>query len=190
LITRALISGAPAAGSSGRARTRVRRYRWSLPILLVLILAVGVAGCGSSTTSSGQTGSPHVHFAKTKFVLHAGLAFGAFHRYIYKPFRSGGFTPPLSHKAAIVKAGVAALFVYHEVKIALVDARSSPLLSKLVSPLTALQNRLNALHQSLRGGHLDSKSINSANQAVSGIGSQSAHGGVPIHDLATSGLGG
>jgi hypothetical protein len=24
-----------------------------------------------------------------KFVLHAGLAFGAFHRYIYKPFKAG-----------------------------------------------------------------------------------------------------
>jgi len=40
---------------------------------------------------------PHVHLAKTKFVLHAGLAFGAFHRYIYEPFRSGAFTSPLHH---------------------------------------------------------------------------------------------
>ncbi|MEV7908560.1 hypothetical protein AB0P04_43915, partial [Streptomyces anulatus] len=30
-------------------------------------------------------------FAKIRFALHAGLALGAFHRYIYKPLRSGGF---------------------------------------------------------------------------------------------------
>jgi hypothetical protein len=165
----------------------------ALPIILAFALMVGVTACGSSTgssSSSGASASPHVHFAKTKFVLHAGLAFGAFHRYIYKPFRNGGFTPPLSHKAAIVKAGVAALFVYHELKIALVDARSSQLLSKLVSPLTVLQNKLNALHQSLRGGHLDASSINGADQAVTRVGAQSAHQGVSIHDLATSSLGG
>ncbi len=163
----------------------------------MLALAISFTGCGSSASSGGSSASsgggpaaPHVHFAKTKFVLHAGLAFGAFHRYIYKPFRSGGFTPPLSHKAAIVKAAVAALFVYHELKIALVDARSSPVLSKLVSPLTALQNKLSALHQSLRGGQLDSTSINGANQSVSSIGSQSAQNGVSVHDLATASPGG
>lgn len=158
-------------------------------LVLALALAFGSAGCGSSGSSGGGGASTHVHFAKTKFVLHAGLAFGAFHRYIYKPFRSGGFTPPLQHKAAIVKAGVAALFVYHEVKIALVDARSSPLLSKLVTPLTALQSKLTGLHHSLTGGHLDSSAINGVNSAVSSIGSQSAHSGATIRELAPSKLG-
>jgi len=32
------------------------------------------------------------------------------------------------------------LFVYHEVKLALIDAQSSPLLSKLISPLTGLDS--------------------------------------------------
>jgi hypothetical protein len=171
-----------------RTGRRTRSRPWALAIVLVGVL--GLAGCGSSSSSAGSAGAQHVHFAKTKFVLHAGLAFGAFHRYIYKPFRSGGFTPPLSHKAAIVKAGVAALFVYHEVKIALMDARSSPLLSKLVKPLTAMQDKVNALRQSLHGGHLDSTGINAANSAVSSIGAQSAHSGTTIRDLATSGLDG
>ena len=114
-------------------RNRGRRCGRNLAIVLALALMIGLTACGSSTSSSGASTSPHLHFAKTKFVLHAGLAFGAFHRYIYKPFRNGGFTPPLSHKAAIVKAGIAALFVYHELKIALVDARSSPLLAKLAT---------------------------------------------------------
>lgn len=67
-----------------------------------------------------------MHFAKTKFLLHAGLAFGAFHRYIYKPFKNGGFTPVSSHKLAIVKAGAAGLFAYHEIKISEHRRRKRP----------------------------------------------------------------
>lgn len=179
----------------GCVRRRARVRAWALPRVLVLVLVIGLAGCGSSSSSSSASGSGststvgHVHFAKTKFLLHAGLAFGAFHRYIYKPFRRGDFTPPLRHKLAIVKAGAAALFIYHEVKIALIDAQSSLLLSKLVSPLTALQRELGSLHQSLHGGHLDSSGINAANGNVTSIGSQSAHSGARVRDLATPALG-
>jgi hypothetical protein len=157
-------------------------------------MVLALAGCGSSgsTSSAGGAGAgssvAHVHFAKTKFLLHAGLAFGAFHRYIYKPFRSGGFTPVASHKLAVVKAGVTALFVYHEVKLALVDARSSSLLSKVVSPLTALQAQLSSLGHRLHGGQLDRAGITQANHAVSSIESQSAQSGASIKELATSGV--
>jgi hypothetical protein len=160
-----------------------------------LVLTLGLAACGSSSSSgssasAGGTPPAHVHFAKTKFIFHAGLAFGAFHRYIYKPFRHGGFTPVSSHKLAIVKAGVAALFVYHEVKIALVDAHSSPLLSKLVSPLTALQGRMRALQARLHGGQLDSSAINGVDGDVANLGSMASQAGAPVRDLATSNLGG
>jgi hypothetical protein len=158
---------------------------------ILLIAVIALAGCGSSS-SSGQSGAstaPHVHFAKTKFLLHAGLAFGAFHRYIYKPFRNGGFTPVSSHKLAIVKAGAAGLFAYHEVKIALVDARSSATLSKLVSPLTALQGRLSSLGQQLHNGHLSPASITGANRSVSNVTGLGATSGATIHDVATPSLG-
>jgi hypothetical protein len=63
--------------------------------LLIVTLAFAAAGCGSSSGSSssgaaaaGSSGSqttsstPNVERLPTvKFVLHAGLAFGAFHRY-------------------------------------------------------------------------------------------------------------
>ena len=102
--------------------------------LLVLALLFATA-CGSkSSSSSGPGGGPAVqatapaktiHFAKTKFLLHAGLAFGAFHRYVYKPFKAGAFSHPLQHKLALLKAGAAALFVVHEVRKAREDAQAS-----------------------------------------------------------------
>jgi hypothetical protein len=64
--------------------------------LLLLLGTLAIAGCGTKTvTSTGANGQvtsqtvPNVHFAKTKCLLHAGLAFGAIHRYIYKPLRAG-----------------------------------------------------------------------------------------------------
>jgi hypothetical protein len=158
---------------------------------ILMIAVIALAGCGSSSSSgqSGTSSAPHVHFAKTKFLLHAGLAFGAFHRYIYKPFRSGGFTPVSRHKLAIVKAGAAGLFAYHEVKIALVDARSSATLSKLVSPLSALQGRLSSLGAQLHSGHLNPAAIAGANRGVSSVAGLGATSGATIHDLATPSLG-
>jgi hypothetical protein len=168
-----------------------------LGAILMVIGALALTGCGSSSGGSGG-GTPgaagqttqHIAFAKTKFLFHAGLAFGAFHRYIYKPFRNGGFSPPSQHKAAIVKAGLAALFAYHEAKIALRDAQASPILAKLVSPLTALQRQLAGLGGRLKQGELDGGGINTAASTVDHIGSQSASSYKAIQDVATPSLGG
>jgi hypothetical protein len=84
---------------------------------------------------------------------------------------------------------VAGLFAYHELKIALVDAQSSATLSKLVSPITALETKLHSLGTGLHSGKLDGGGISSANSAVSSLGSRSAGDGASIRDLATPSLG-
>jgi len=171
--------------------------------LLTALVLLG-AGCGKSSSSgSSQSGSnggqassgsgqapKKVRFAKTKFVFHAGLAFGAFHRYIYKPFRAGSFSRPLSHKKALLKAAVAALFVVHEVKKAREAAQSSPLLTKLFSPLAALENKVTGLRSSFRGGRAEPAQIDSANSDITSIGQKSASSGAPVRDLPTPALGG
>lgn len=168
--------------------TRIRR----LIVLLCMLaaLSVTVAGCGSSSSSSSGTasastsattsGGSDVALAKTKFVLHAGLAFGAFHRWIYKPLKVGTLGHPLLHKATAIKAALAAGFVVHELKLALHDAQASPTLSKFVSPITALQNRLGGTAAALKSGTVDSGQLNQAAGAISSIQSQAAAGGQPI----------
>ncbi len=169
--------------------------------LLALLLAFA-AGCGSSSKSSSssangqppaaQTSSaPKTHFAKTKFALHAGLAFGAFHRYIYKPFKEGKFSGGLlHHKAAVLKAALAAAFAYHEVKLALNDARSSRILSTLLSPLLALQTKLSSLRAGFKHGTANPATIQSANGDTSTISAESGRRGQPIQDQPTPQLGG
>jgi hypothetical protein len=162
-----------------------RLHRRALALLAILAASLALAACGSSSPSStsaptGSTSTGQVHFAGTKFVLHAGLAFGAFHRYIYKPWRAGDFSHPFSHKLTLVKAGLAGAFVYHELKLALHDAQSSPTLSHLVAPITALQNRLHAL-----SGHVSSSNagqLGSDAGQVSQIEQGSAQAGQPIQE--------
>ena len=151
--------------------------------LVALVVLAG--GCGGGSSASG---GQKVHFAKTKFALHAGLAFGAFHRYIYKPYKAGGFSPPSRHKAALVKAGLAAAFAYHETRLALNDARSSRLLSAVLGPVLALQDRLRLMSSRLKGGTLDSGDIQAANGQVNAIQADRSRAGQPIKDLPTPAL--
>jgi hypothetical protein len=166
----------------------------ALLLTLTLALAGAAAGCGSSNSSSspGASGTTHTtHFAKTKFVLHAGLAFGAFHRYIYKPYKQGKFAGGLfHHKVATIKAALAAAFAYHEIKLALNDARSSKILSKALAPLLAMQTKLGAMATQLRHGQVDPAAILSANSNAAQTGQESAKVGQPINDQPTPSLGG
>jgi hypothetical protein len=158
-----------------------------LPLLLVSALLV--AGCGSKSSSNPSPSSggaaatstqPAVHFAKTKFAFHAGLAFGVFHRWIYKPFKKGEFNHPLSHKIAFVKGLIAAAFVYHEVKLAREDARHSKLLSKVVLPLLAVGTAALAIRSALQHHRADAGAINSAESSISSAKAASSAAGQPI----------
>ncbi|MBV8429704.1 MAG: hypothetical protein JO244_00975, partial [Solirubrobacterales bacterium] len=144
-------------------------------IAVLAALAVGLAACGKSSSSSSTTSSSPaststatISNTKAKFVLHAGLAFGAFHRWIYKPAKSGELAHPLEHKLTAVKAAAAAVFVYHELGLALKDAQADATLSKLVSPITALQNKIHGIGS----GGTSAANAESLNGTVSSIKSQ------------------
>ena len=162
------------------------RYRLTVTaVLAALVLAA--AGCGSSGTSSsspsaaaGTSATSTTKFAKTKFVLHAGLAFGAFHRWIYKPAKAGELTHPFEHPLTAAKAALAGAFVYHELKLALADAQADPTLSKLVAPITDLQNKIHDLAGSVKSGGASPTDANGLDSAVSSIKDQAAGAGQPI----------
>lgn len=168
---------------------RVARH---LALVLALAGALAVAGCGSKSSSSSSaaagTSAQQISHAKTKFVLHAGLAFGAFHRWIYKPARAGDFSHPFLHKLTVVKAGLAGLFVYHELKLALQDARANRTLSKLVAPITALDNKMHSLAASIQGGHPDTNAITQSNGSINSLNQQASQAGQPVTDLTPSHL--
>jgi len=174
----------------------MRRLAAFVIAVLISAFALSAVGCGNSTKTITQTGAngqsttrtvPNVHFAKTKFVLHAGLAFGAFHRYIYKPLRQGAFkkgTP--GRLKAVLKAGAAGLFAVHELRLAHDDALSSDLLRPLADRVDGLGNNLGALAAKLKGGLVNPAEIASSAAAVDALGGASSGLGVGIKDVVSA----
>jgi hypothetical protein len=160
-----------------------------LSLTLVMFLAAGCkSSTGASAGSTTSTASPSVAatdcpteasgFAKTKFIAHAALGFGAFHRYIYKVYRAGTFRSGAHGRlSAFIKAGLAALFVKREIRLAGVAAQNSPALCKLIlSPLRTVSETVQDAVDKLKGGDASGISAvqSAVSQAESGASSQGA----------------
>jgi hypothetical protein len=166
----------------------------ALALVVVLGFAVaGLAACGDDTKVVTDTGSngqattrtvPDIHFAKTKFVLHAGLAFGAFHRYIYKPFKEGKFKSGApGRRKTFIKAGLAGAFAYHELRVARKDALASDTLRRhLVPLLDTLTSKFNLITTALKGGSLGSGAVLGAEAALNALKDRAAGDGAEIKD--------
>jgi hypothetical protein len=149
-----------------------------LAILLCALLLAGpaaaLAGCGSDTkvvTDNGKARTvPDVKFAKTKFVIDAGLAFGAFKRYIYDPYKAGKFKKGAQgRKTAFIKAAAAGLFAYNRLKAAHRAALSSDTLRKLADKVDAAAGKLKGLATGLKGGNLNPGAILGIGGGIAGI---------------------
>lgn len=161
-----------------------------LILVLGCVAAVGVAGCGSSNKSTSSTSATAstttTHLAKTKFVFHAALGFGAFHHFIYNPAKAGDFAHPLSHKLTVVKAGAAALFTYHELKLAAQDVKSSKVLSTLFAPLTIAATKIRGLGSAIKGGHASTSNVDGINSSLTSIKSTASSNGQGFSDQVPS----
>jgi len=152
-------SSVPAAGAAGGAGTSASAATTS------------AGGCPTSNTKS---------FAKSKFVLHVGLAAGTFHRYLYKPFKAGTFHKGASGRiSGLVKGGATALFDEHEIRQAITDVKANPTLCKvLIAPLSEVADKFTAMKSKLTSG--DTTSLDTVNSSLSSISSTSAKDGAPI----------
>ncbi|MEV0095193.1 hypothetical protein [Streptomyces sp. NPDC050738] len=128
--------------------------RTVVALLLSCALLAGTTACGSDDKDAAATPTSSAEaqkFAKTRFVTNAGLAAGATYQWIVKPLKAGKFKKDASgQKFAMVKAGVAGLFVYNRLKAAVSNAKGDDTLAKAVAPLTAGIESLKALPSKLR----------------------------------------
>lgn len=146
-------------------------------------LAVAAQGSATAPAVAALSRSHEASLlAVPKFVLHAGLAFGAFHHFIYVPFKAGKFTSGsfLSKLKNYVEAGAAALFIYHEAKLALADAQQNKVLKLLVSPLSAAVALFATIASRVKGHNLDAAQMTSAQSAVTMIESRARTSGSSI----------
>jgi hypothetical protein len=141
----------------------------------------GTTPATNGTTPATNGTTPTVSHAKTKFALHAGLAFGAIYQWIYKPAKAGELKHPLQHKLTALKAAAAGAFAYHELRLALAAAQADPTLSHLVAPITALQNKIKGVpSQVSSSGGTSSSVADELNSSISSIKGQAASAGQTI----------
>jgi hypothetical protein len=174
----------PAAGPTGRARSLPVGRAGLVAISVALVALLALAGCGSSGGGSGSSlGSSTAvgtsaascptastkSLAKTKFALHAGLAFGTFHRYIYRPYQAGKFRKGTSGRTfALVKAAATAALDYREIKLAAQDVQADPTLCKTIAaPLAKLTSVFSSSTKNLAKG--DTTGLGNANGLISQV---------------------
>ncbi len=168
-------------------------------IMILAVLLALVAGCGggdkerATNAAGGSTATPtagasgtcasagSTRFAKTKFVLHAGLAFGSFHRYIYKPYQAGAFKAGAPGRTkALAKAAAAAAFVGVELRNARKAAAGDPTLCKLVAPLDSLTTLVGTVAPALGAGNFSPSQLLDLNSRIEQFKSNSGSSGAPI----------
>ncbi|MGI5442988.1 hypothetical protein ACQEV4_38290 [Streptomyces shenzhenensis] len=163
----ALLVGATANGSS-QTPTRDTTHT-----------AVLVAATPSPTTTAERQ-----KFAKTRFVLNAGLAAGAAYQWIVKPARHGKFKKGAhGRKTTLVKAALAGAFAYNRLKAAVRNAKGDPGLARALAPLTvgiaALKDLAAKLH---RGDASSDKAANSYNDIINQVKDAGKSQGAVVHN--------
>ncbi|MGW0605486.1 hypothetical protein [Streptomyces sp. NPDC002640] len=126
-------------------------------------------------------------FAKTRFVVNAGLAAGATYQWIVKPFRAGKFKKGADgRRVALVKAGVAGLFAYNRLDAAVKNAKADPTLSKAVAPLQDGINKLKEQAKNLRKGDNTDDIVGNFDSIINDVKDAGKSAGAEVTDKVPS----
>ncbi len=147
----------------------MKRPLLTITLCAALTLSVLAPAVAPATNAAAPAARPHAHAAildKTRFVLHMGFAYYAFHHFVYSRFHhkvvaSDGtvsyeneFAKGAPHRTAnLVKAAVAILFTAHELKVAydIANKSHSATLHALVKPLNVVVAAVTGEYAKLRG---------------------------------------
>jgi hypothetical protein len=139
-------------------------------VMMIMLMAPSFTGradvARSAAPVAGPAQSHPAIFDKTRFVLHMGFAYFAFHHWVYKPFKAGDFAPGAHHRLLnLGKAALAVLFTVHELKKSYKIAHDShsATLHALIAPLAALVALVNREHEKLKGCESGTQSSDDAN---------------------------
>lgn len=166
-------------------------------LLLITALLVGVLSPAAAREASAATQHHHVAvvhakshaaaFDKTRFLAHLAVAAFLVH-YIYKKYKEGKLGR--IHIFTDVKAGVAALLAYHEMKKGydVAKASNSKTLQAVIAPMNALTGTLSAMSSKLKHG--DTSQIDTANSQETSLQSTAGKNGYSYKDQQPTGFGG
>jgi hypothetical protein len=184
----------------------------TMAIALSIAVLAFVVGCGSSSSSHSAASGAGVSGAgissavakaaasttcpakstkkgaKTLFVVDAGVAAGAFKKWIYNPWKAKAFNKGTKGRIkAMVKAAVAGVFVVNRLNAAKVNAQSDPLLCKLtIGPITKLTSSIQGLVGKAKTGRLNPADVAGSSSALDQFKSASSGAGAPVKDQNAS----
>jgi hypothetical protein len=134
----------------------------------------------------GMARPAYAMFDKVRFATDLGVAFFAFHHWVYKPYQEQAFSAGAPHRTkALVKGGVALLFTLNRLKAAnkIVHNTKDPALMKLGGMLDGLTSSFSNVGQRMKGGQFRPDEVNSLNSTVNGITSSAASSGIQVKDV-------
>jgi hypothetical protein len=154
-------------------------------VMGLMILLGGATACGSSGSSTSaaapasqsassagtQTASPATcasvgtrKIPKTRLLADLALTYGAFHRYLYKPYKAGTFRKGAHGRTtAIIKAGLATAVILKLLSNAQKNAAADPTLCKYVPTMDTIKASLRNLAAKIRGGTATSSDADGTN---------------------------
>lgn len=157
--------------------------------LLACALLAGTAACGGDESGGGSagTGDGGKKGDKAKFAANAGLAAGAAHQWIVKPFREGKFKKGADGRTgAMLKAGLAGGFTYNRLQAALKNARNDPDLKKAVEPIDQSVKDLKGLPQKLKDGDVNKSEVDTVQKVVDNVKEAGRKAGAEVKDNVPS----
>jgi hypothetical protein len=160
--------------------------------LITLTLALALLGSAVTPSLSGSAyATNHVAshpalFDKTRFLLHMGLAYYAFHHFVYAKWKAGDFKSGAPHqKLNIVKAALAVLFTYHELKKAYDIAKGShsKTLHALIAPINALIGLFNGAYSKFKSGQAPDALVTGLSSSSGSLANAASKSGYLIKDI-------
>ncbi len=146
-----LLSGATACGPSSKS---------SSPPASSAPAAAGQASSSASPSTGTCAEAGTRKIPKTRLLADLGLTYGAFHRYLYKPYQAGAFHKGATGRTkAIIKAGLAAAAVVKLLSNASKNAAADPTLCKYVPNIDNIKSGLTGLAGKIKGGTASSGDV-------------------------------
>ena len=160
----------------------MKRTIIALTLIAALLGSAAAPSLAGSAHAANRANSHPALFDKTRFVLHMGFAYFAFHHFVWNRYKEGAFKPGAPKRIRnIIKAGIALLFAYHEVKVSYdIAAKSdSKTLHALISPLQKLGTTMSAIGAKFKRGQYsdaDVTSLNGSADAFQGLANKDGYG--------------
>jgi hypothetical protein len=171
-------------------------------ILGLMIMFGGATACSSSGTSTNaatsasqsasaanascaQAGTRKI--PKTRLLADLGLTYGAFQRYLYKPYRAGAFQKGANGRTkALIKAGLATAAIVKLLSNASKNAAADPTLCKYVPNINNIKSSLSSLAGKVKDGTASTTDIDGTSNLFGQL--KSATGFNPSANASLPGL--